>query len=178
VQTEVLYGKAIELAGLTGTETVIDAYCGIGTIGLIASEHAGKVIGVELNKDAVRDAVLNARRNEVNNIEFYNNDSSEFMSGMAAQGETADIVFMDPPRAGSDEKFLNALIQLKPKKVVYISCNPVTLERDLAYLTKKGYHAVTAVPVDMFPWTEHVETCVLLTRKSAMDYNVEIKINL
>lgn len=161
-QTEVLYKKAIEMAGLKGSETVIDAYCGTGTIGLIASDHAKKVIGVELNQDAVRDANMNAKRNNVPNIEFYQNDAGVFMSQMALQKETADVVFMDPPRAGSTEQFLDALAALKPRKVVYVSCNPVTLERDLAYLTKKGYKAERAVPVDMFPWTEHVETCCLL----------------
>jgi 23S rRNA (uracil1939-C5)-methyltransferase len=163
-QTEVLYGKAIEMAGLTGNETVIDAYCGIGTIGLIASDHVQKVIGVELNKDAVRDANINAKRNEAANIEFYNNDAGDFMSQMAAQKETVDLVFMDPPRTGSNEKFMDALVTLKPKKVVYISCNPVTLERDLQYLTKKGYKAEKAIPVDMFPWTQHVETVVLMSK--------------
>jgi len=162
VQTEVLYGKAIEFAELTGSETVIDAYCGIGTIGLAASDHAGKVISVELNKDAVMDARINAKRNRVKNVDFYNNDAGEFMSQMALQQETADVVFMDPPRAGSDEKFLNSLVQLKPKRVVYISCNPVTLERDICYLSKKGYKAVKAVPVDMFPWVGNIECVVEL----------------
>ncbi len=164
-QTEVLYQKAIELADLSGNEIVIDAYCGIGTIGLIASDHAKQVIGVELNKDAVRDAVVNAKRNEANNIEFYNNDAGVFMSQMAVKGESADVVFMDPPRTGSTPQFMDALAVLKPKKVVYVSCNPVTLERDLEYLTKKGYKAQRAIPVDMFPWTRHVETIILLTKK-------------
>lgn len=165
VQTEVLYSKAIEYAQLTGKETIIDAYCGIGTIGIIASEHVKKVIGVELNKDAVKDAILNAKRNNVSNIDFYNKDAGEFMSQMAEQNQTVDFVFMDPPRAGSDEKFLSSLYSLKPKKVVYISCNPVTLERDLVFLTKKGYKVQKAVPVDMFPGTEHVETVVKLERR-------------
>ncbi len=164
-QTELLYKKAIEFAELTGEETVIDAYCGIGTIGIIAADHAKEVIGIELNKDAVRDAVVNAKRNEITNIEFYNNDAGVFMSQMAAKGETADVVFMDPPRTGSNPQFMDAVAVLKPKKVVYISCNPVTLERDLEYLTKKGYKAQVAVPVDMFPWTSHVETVVLMSRK-------------
>ena len=164
VQTEVIYSKAIDFAGLTGKETVIDAYCGIGTISLIAADHAKKVIGVELNKDAVKDAVINARRNQTTNVEFFTRDAGEFMSQLAAAGETADVVFLDPPRAGSDEKFLNSLCQLKPDRVVYISCNPVTLERDLQYLTKKGYRAEKAVPVDMFPWTYHVETVVMMSR--------------
>ena len=163
-QTEVLYKKAIKLAELTGNETVIDAYCGIGTIGIIASDHAKNVIGVELNKDAVKDANINAKRNDAMNIEFYSNDAGVFMSQMAEQQESADVVFMDPPRSGSTEQFMDAVVQLKPKKVVYISCNPVTLERDLGYITKKGYKAVKAVPVDMFPWTGHVETVCCLQR--------------
>jgi 23S rRNA (uracil1939-C5)-methyltransferase len=163
-QTELLYNKAIELAKLTGKETVIDAYCGTGTIGIIASDHADKVIGVELNKDAVRDSVVNAKQNKVTNIEFYNNDAGVFMSQMAAKGEQAEVVFLDPPRSGSTPQFLDALVQLKPERVVYISCNPVTLERDLEYLTKKGYRAKNAIPVDMFPWTEHTESVVRIER--------------
>lgn len=163
-QTEILYRKAIEMAGLTGKETVLDAYCGTGTIGLIASDKADKVIGVELNKDAVADAKVNAKRNQVSNIQFYLKDASEFISQLAAQEEKIDVVFMDPPRAGSDERFLDSLAVLKPERVVYISCNPVTLERDIAYLTKKGYQAKKLVPVDMFPWTNHTESVCLLNR--------------
>ncbi len=164
VQTEKLYQKAILLAGLSGNETVIDAYSGIGTIGLVASDHAKRVIGVELNKDAVKDAIVNAKRNQAENIEFYNNDAGVFLSQMAEQGESVDVIFMDPPRTGSTTRFLDAVAAIKPKKVVYISCNPVTLERDLEYLTKKGYRAETAFPVDMFPWTTHVETVVLMSK--------------
>lgn len=164
VQTEVLYSKAIEYAGLTGEETVIDAYCGIGTIGLAASGKAKSVIGVELNKDAVRDAIMNAKCNEIKNAVFYAADAGEFMSGMAAEGETADVVFMDPPRAGSDEKFLASLVKLSPKTVVYISCNPETQQRDLVYLTAHGYRVKKIQPVDMFPHTNHVETVVLMSR--------------
>ena len=164
-QTEVLYSKAIEMAGLTGAETVVDAYCGIGTIGIIASDHVKKVIGVELNKDAVKDANVNVKRNLATNIDIYKNDAGDFMAQMAEQKEEVDVVFMDPPRTGSTEKFMDALVLLKPKKVVYISCNPLTLERDLQYLMKKGYKAQSAVPVDMFPWTSHVEICVQLSKK-------------
>ena len=169
IQTEVLYNKAIELAGLSGKETIIDAYCGIGTIGLIASDHVKKVIGVELNRDAVRDAITNAKRNKITNAEFYNKDAGEFMRELEAKKQPIDVVFMDPPRAGSDERFLNSLCSLKPKKVVYISCNPVTLERDLNYLVKCGYKAEKAIPVDMFPGTSHVETVVLLSHKKSDD---------
>lgn len=167
VQTEALYGKAMELAGLTGRERVIDAYCGIGTIGLVAARRAGEVIGVELNRDAVRDAIRNAGMNygKAQNIRFYQNDAGRFMTGMAARGEKADVVFMDPPRAGSDEAFLSSVVRLAPKKVVYISCNPQTQARDLAYLTKHGYRAEGAWPYDMFPFAGHVE-CVTLLQKS------------
>lgn len=165
-QTEILYRKAIEFADLHGTEKVLDAYCGTGTIGLIAAEYAGEVTGVELNPEAVRNAVSNAKRNQRKNIRFVQGDAGEYMQKMAAQRETMDVVLMDPPRAGSDETFLSSLVTLAPEKVVYISCNPVTLARDLKYLGKHGYRAKRAVPVDMFPWTaeEHVETVVLLSR--------------
>lgn len=166
VQTEVLYNKAIEYAGLTGKETVIDAYCGIGTIGLVAAKHAKSVIGVELNPDAVHDAKINAKENKIVNAVFRKGDAGEFMLDMAAKGEKVDVVFMDPPRAGSDEKFLSSLVKMGPKRVVYVSCNPETLERDLKYLVKKGYEVKKIQPVDMFPFTEHVETCVLLTKTS------------
>lgn len=166
VQTEILYRKAIEFADLHGTEKVLDAYCGTGTIGLIAAEYAGEVTGVELNPEAVRNAVSNAKRNQRKNIRFVQGDAGEYMQKMAAQRETMDVVLMDPPRAGSDEAFLSSLVTLEPEKVVYISCNPVTLARDLKYLGKRGYRVNRAVPVDMFPWTaeEHVETVVLLSR--------------
>jgi 23S rRNA (uracil1939-C5)-methyltransferase len=163
VQTELLYGKAIELAGLNGKETIIDAYCGIGTIGIIASDSVKKVIGVELNKDAVKDAITNAKRNKVNNIYFHNQDAGEFMNLMAAEKQSVDVVFLDPPRSGSTEEFMDSMIRLNPKKVVYISCNPATLERDMTYLVKRGYEARTAIPVDMFPGTEHVESIILMT---------------
>lgn len=169
VQTERLYQKAIEFAGLTGTEKVLDAYCGTGTIGLIAAEHAKEVIGVELNPDAVRNAVANAKKNQRKNIRFVQGDAGVFMQKMAAVNETADVVLMDPPRAGSDEAFLSSLAVLGPKRVVYVSCSPLTLARDLKYLEKHGYRVEKAVPVDMFPWTgeEHVETVAMLSKKRA-----------
>lgn len=163
-QTEILYKKAMKFAELSGKEKVIDAYCGIGTIGMIASKNAKEVIGVELNKDAVRDAVTNAKKNEIHNIRFVNKDAGEFMTEMAEQGEHADVVFMDPPRAGSDEAFLSSVIKLAPEKIVYISCNPETLERDVKFLSKKGYEVKKVQPVDMFPWTEHVETVCALNK--------------
>lgn len=165
VQTEKLYNKALEYAELTGKETVLDAYCGTGTIGIIASDKAGKVIGVELNADAVKDARENAKRNNVKNIQFYQNDAGKFLVGMAEQGAKVDVVLMDPPRSGSDEAFLSSVIKMKPKKVVYISCNPETLARDLKYLTKKGYKVKRGVACDMFPFTSHCESVVALERK-------------
>ena len=165
VQTEILYQTAIDYAGLTGKETVIDAYCGIGTIGLIAAKKAGKVIGVELNKDAVKDARINAKENKITNVAFYQGDAGKFMVEMAAKGEKADVVFMDPPRAGSDERFLSSVVKLSPKKVIYISCNPETLARDLKYLTKHHYKVEKIQPVDMFPFCDHCETVCSLSRK-------------
>ena len=188
VQTEILYGKAIAYATLTGNETVVDAYCGTGTIGIIAAKSAKKVIGVELNRDAVRDAVKNAKCNNVKNIEFYNADAGQFMVEMAEyradakRGEKSgadevDVVFMDPPRAGSDEAFLASVVTLAPKRVVYVSCNPETLARDLLYLTKHGYRAQECQPVDMFPWTKHVETVCLLSKLNAKQH-IEVDIHM
>ena len=165
VQTEILYGKAIEFAGLTGKEKVIDAYCGIGTIGLVAAGKAKEVIGIELNKDAVKDARINARENKAGNISFRQGDAGEFMEAMAAKGEKADVVFMDPPRSGSSEKFLNSLIKLSPDKIVYISCNPETLARDLLFLTRKNYEVKEIQPVEMFCFTDHTEVVTWLSRK-------------
>ncbi len=164
VQTEVLYGRAMEYAALTGQETVVDAYCGTGTIGIIASDRAGQVIGVELNADAMRDARNNAKVNGVKNIQFYQNDAGRFLLEMEAEGARVDVVLMDPPRSGSSEEFLDALARMAPRRVVYISCNPETLARDLRYLTGRGYKAERAVAVDMFPFTEHVESVVLMSR--------------
>lgn len=164
VQTEKLYGKAVAYAKLTGKEMVIDAYCGIGTIGIAASDKAKKVIGVELNPDAVKDAVENARKNGIKNIDFYQNDAGRFMLQLAQAKEQIDVVFMDPPRSGSSEAFLDAVIALKPSRVVYISCNPETMARDLQYLCKKEkqYRVEELTPVDMFPYTECVEVCGLI----------------
>ncbi len=163
-QCEVLYRTAIDLMGLTGRETLLDAYCGTGTIGLCAARDAARLIGVELNAQAVRDARENALRNGITNATFRCEDAGRFMARMATQGERPDVVCMDPPRAGSDERFLSALIAMGPARIVYVSCCPETLARDLAFLTEGGYHAERVVPVDMFPNTEHIETVVLLSR--------------
>lgn len=164
VQTEKLYAKAMEYAGLTGKETVLDAYCGTGTIGMIASRDAGRVLGVELNKDAVRDAVSNAKGNRISNIRFYLNDAGKFLLEMAEEKMPLDVLLMDPPRSGSSEEFLTAAAKIAPGRIVYISCNPVTLVRDLKFLTKKGYRTQKCVAVDMFPYTDAVEAVCLLSK--------------
>lgn len=166
VQTEVLYNTAMEYADLKGNETVLDTYCGIGTIGIVAAKRgAGRVIGVELNGDAVRDAIVNARANNLKNIRFYKGDAGEFMYEVSAENEKPDVVFMDPPRAGSDTKFLDSLIKMSPETVVYVSCNPETLARDLDYVTKHSDYKVRKIqPVDMFPHTVHIETVCLLSQ--------------
>ncbi|MCM1105016.1 MAG: 23S rRNA (uracil(1939)-C(5))-methyltransferase RlmD [Clostridium sp.] len=175
-QTELLYQKAVELAGLHaemhagvhagphGKRRVLDAYCGTGTIGIIAAKQAGEVIGVELNRDAVKDAAANAKRNQVSNIRFYQADAGELMTQMAKSGEKADVVILDPPRSGSTEAFIKAVRKLSPPRVVYISCNPETLARDLQVFRGNGYRAKEAFPYDMFPFTGHVECVVLMTK--------------
>lgn len=167
VQTEALYGKAMEFAGLTGKEKVLDAYCGIGTIGIVAAKSgAGNVLGVELNRDAVKDAIANAKLNGVKNIYFTCADAGEFMEEMAVEKEPCDVVFLDPPRAGASREFLQALCSLAPGRAVYISCNPETLARDLEYLRKNHYRVGTIQPVDMFPHTQHIECVVSLRRET------------
>lgn len=165
IMTEVLYKKAISFLSLSGTETIIDAYCGTGTIGMIASPYAKEVIGVELNTDATRDALENAKLNDIKNISFINADAGEYMEALSKDGKKIDAVIMDPPRTGSDKKFLSSLCSLSPQKIVYISCNPETQRRDLLFLTRKGYLVKKIQPVDMFPHTNHVETIVYLTKK-------------
>ena len=175
IQTEVLYNTTLEFAGLTGKETVIDAYCGTGTIGIFASPKAKKVVGVELNPDAVKDARVNAKLNSAENTEFYNADAGEFLADAAASNEKYDVVIMDPPRSGSTVKFLKSVVKLAPKTVVYVSCNPETLARDLMFLVRNGYKVKKIQPVDMFPHTNHVETVVLLSHKKP-DGHINVKV--
>lgn len=165
VQTEVLYRTALDMAGLNGTQTVIDAYCGIGTIGLCAASRARAVLGVELNAAAAKDAAANAKRNGITNARFLCADATEYMMQLAAEGSRPDLVFLDPPRQGSTPEFIHALAKMAPPRAVYVSCDPETLARDMALFEKEGYRAVEAQPVDMFPHTEHVETVVLMSRK-------------
>lgn len=162
-QTEVLYQQAIGLAGLTGSEKVIDAYCGTGTIGLVAAKNgAAQVIGVDTVESAIRDARENARHNGVDNARFIVEDAEVFMKQLAADKQAVDVLLMDPPRAGSNEEFLRSAVQLAPRRVVYISCNPVTQVRDLRFLCDHGYDICVVQPVDMFPHTNHVEVVCML----------------
>lgn len=165
-QTRRLYAAALELAGLTGRETVVDAYCGIGTIGLCAAGQAGQVIGVERNPAAVKDAIANARRNHIGNARFVCADATDWMRRAADENLRPDVVFLDPPRAGSTPECIGAVAQMAPKRVVYVSCDPATLARDAALFARRGYRAQTFRPVDMFPHTSHVETVVLMSKVS------------
>ena len=168
-QTEKLYAQAIRMAGLTGRETVIDAYSGIGTIGLIAARRAGQVISIESNPVSVKDGIQNAKLNDIKNVRFYRNDATRFMQQMVAAHEKADVVIMDPPRAGSTPEFIRAAAALGPSRIVYVSCNPETLARDLALFKKQGFKVREIQPVDMFSGTAHVETCALLTKASVSE---------
>lgn len=165
VQTQQLYKKAMEFAGLTGKEEVLDVYSGIGTMSMLAADAAKNIISVEQNKEAVKEAITNAKRNKISNIESYQNDPVKFIAQLVEQEKHIDTVFMEPPYAGNDEVFLNSLATLKPKKVIYLSCNPETLVKDMDYLTKKGYKAERAVAVDMAPFGGRVEVVCQLVRK-------------
>ena len=164
VQTEVLYAKALEYAGLKGSETVFDLYCGVGTISLFLSEKAGKVFGVEVVEDAVKDARRNAELNAVANVEFISGEVEKVVPELYSRGIKADVVVIDPPRKGCEESLLKTLVDMAPERIVYVSCNPATLARDLKYLDEHEYKTVEAQPVDMFPWTTHTE-CVAICRK-------------
>lgn len=164
-QCEALYTKALDLLDLKKTDTVLDTYCGIGTIGMIASRKASHVIGVERNKKAVKDARMNASFNKINTIKFIADDASSYMKNIAKQSESVDIVIMDPPRSGSTETFIKACGMLKPREILYISCDPSTQVRDLIRFKKEGYTFTDVYPVDMFPFTKAVESIVKLKKK-------------
>ncbi len=164
-QTEVLYNKALEYANLSGDEVVFDAYCGIGTITLFLSQNSKKVYGVETVEQAIEDAIANAKQNKIINSEFYVGKSEEIIPKLIEDGIKPDIIVVDPPRKGCDAKLLDAIGETKPKRVVYVSCDPSTLARDLKYLQRLGYEAIEVQPVDMFPMTKHIESVVLLVRK-------------
>ncbi|XJZ27668.1 23S rRNA (uracil(1939)-C(5))-methyltransferase RlmD [Bacillota bacterium Lsc_1132] len=163
-QTKVLYDKALEYAGLTGKETVIDAYCGIGTISLFLAQKARRVFGVEVVPAAIEDAKRNAALNGITNAEFAVGEAETVIPKWYKEGNTADVLVVDPPRKGCDEALLQTIIEMQPKKVVYVSCNPATLARDLRILEDGGYKTLEVQPVDMFPQTTHVECVVLMSR--------------
>lgn len=164
IQTEILYTKALEYASLTGNETVFDAYCGTGTISLFLSQKAKKVYGVEIIPEAVENAIENAKANGVENAEFIVGESEEVIPDLINKGIKAEVVVVDPPRKGCDKKLLDAIAKMEPQRIVYVSCDPATLARDLFILESLGYKTEEVQPVDMFPQTGHVETCVLLCR--------------
>ncbi len=162
--TEILYSKAIEYAGLTGTETVIDLYCGTGTIGILCAKKAKKVYGIEIVDDAVKDARINAELNHITNIDFFTADARKGARRLIENKIRADVVIVDPPRKGCSRETLDAIVTISPKRLVYVSCDPSTLARDCAYLKEKGYVTGDIQPVDMFPGTNHIETIVLLQK--------------
>ncbi|MDO5085529.1 MAG: 23S rRNA (uracil(1939)-C(5))-methyltransferase RlmD, partial [Erysipelotrichaceae bacterium] len=163
-QTERLYKVALEKADIKSSDKVLDTYCGIGTITLFASKLAKHVIGVESNPAAIGDAMFNQKINQITNVEFIKKDATVFMNQMAMKKELFDVLIMDPPRRGSTKSFIQAVGKLQPKKVLYISCNPNTLKQDLKEFKKVGYEYIEVIPVDMFPFTDHVECIVLLTK--------------
>lgn len=163
-QTTKLYQKVFELAKFKGNETIIDAYSGVGTIGMILSKNVKNVISVENNRQAVDAAIINAKNNNIKNVKFICDDATKFILKLSKENIKIDAIVMDPPRSGSTPEFLNAAIRFSPKKIIYVSCDPLTLARDLAILTK--YYQITdTVCVDMFCWTNHVETIVMLSKK-------------
>ena len=200
LMTEKLYNIAIDCAALSGKENVLDTYCGIGTIGIIAAPHARRVLGVELNADAVRDAQENIRMNGLDNIEILQGDATEFMVGLAQElaaseeaekeqlqspmstsaqkRERFDVLFMDPPRSGATEEFMRAACAIHPKKIVYISCSPWSLQRDLGFFTENGYEVKKAIPVDMFPYTGGIETVCLLSKLSEAKNHISVKVDM
>ncbi len=164
LQTEKLYAKAITLANLSKNDILLDAYSGVGTIGILSSNKVKEVLSVELNKDAVKNGLQNAKYNKINNIKFYQNDATEYILKAAADHIHIDVVIMDPPRSGSTKEFINSLIKLKPKKIIYVSCNPLTQVEDLKGLL--NYYQITSgVAIDMFPRTANLEMIVVLTKK-------------
>ena len=163
-QTEVLYNKAIKAAKLNKNDFVIDAYCGTGTIGLVASKYCGEVLGIEINEKAIKDANMNMKNNGIKNASFVAADAGKYMNYISKERIHVDVVIMDPPRTGADKKFMDSVIKLKPSRIVYVSCNPNTLKDNLLYLTK--FYKVNSIqPVDMFPFTQHVECVVSMQRK-------------
>ena len=177
VQTELLYNQVIAAAALTGAEILLDAYCGVGTIGLSCAGRARHVLGVEVNRSAVQCAVQNARLNGIRNARFVCADAGKAMLDLAASGQRPDVVILDPPRAGSTPEFLTALDALAPRRAVYVSCEPATQRRDLEFLVQRGWHVEHIQPVDLFPHTEHVETVCLLSKLQSKEH-IEIEVKM
>jgi len=164
IQVEILYNKALDFARLTGNETVIDVYCGIGTITLFLARHAKKVYGIEIVPEAIEDAKRNAKLNDIENAEFMAGAAEAVLPDLYKKGIKADVIVVDPPRRGCDEKLLQTVADMSPERIVYVSCNPATLARDLRFLEDKGFKTELVQPVDMFPHTAHVETIARIQR--------------
>ena len=177
-QTEVLYGKALEFAGLTGAETVLDLYCGIGTISLVMARKAGMVWGAEVVPQAVDDAIANARRNHIENARFLCADAGEAARYLEGEGVRPDVVCVDPPRKGLAEDVVDTIADMGPERVVYVSCDPGTLGRDVKRFAGRGYTLKKAVAVDMFPRTAHVETVVLLSKGEVDSKKIRVEFSL
>lgn len=179
LQTEKLYGKALEYAGLTGKETVWDLYCGIGTISLFLAQRAKKVCGVEIVPAAIEDARKNAALNGFTNAEFFVGKAEEVLpEKYKTEGITADVIVVDPPRKGCEESVLTTMIQMQPKRIVYVSCDSATLARDLKYLCENGYTLQKCCPVDMFGNSVHVETVCLLSKLSSAKNTIDVKVDM
>ena len=175
---ERLYARAVEFAGLTGTETVLDLYCGAGTITQVMARHAGRVIGAEIVPEAIEDAKANAKRNNVENVEFFCGDASAVAADLAARGLRPDVICVDPPRKGLAPEVVRAAAQMAPRRIVYVSCDPATLARDVKLFGQEGYEAVRAAAVDMFPGTANVETVVLLSKGEIDSKKVRVEFSL
>lgn len=178
VQTDVLYNKALEYADLSGNEIVFDAYCGTGTITLFLSQKAKKVYGVEIIEQAIENAKINAKENNISNSEFFVGKSEVVIPKLIQQGIKPDVIVVDPPRKGCDVKLLNAIGEAAPEKVVYVSCDPSTLARDLKILEERGYKTIEVQPVDMFPMTKHVETVCLLSKLHEAKHHINVKVDM
>ena len=175
---ERLYARAVEFAGLTGTETVLDLYCGAGTITQVMARHAGRVIGAEIVPEAIEDAKANAKRNNVENVEFFCGDASAVAADLAARGLRPDVICVDPPRKGLAPEVVRAAAQMAPQRIVYVSCDPATLARDVKLFGQEGYEAVRAAAVDMFPGTANVETVVLLSKGEVDSKKIRVEFSL
>ena len=175
---ERLYARAVEFAGLTGTETVLDLYCGAGTITQVMARHAGRVIGAEIVPEAIEDAKANAKRNNVENVEFFCGDASAVAADLAARGLRPDVICVDPPRKGLAPEVVRAAAQMAPRRIVYVSCDPATLARDVKLFGQEGYEAVRAAAVDMFPGTANVETVVLLSKGEVDSKKIRVEFSL